>query len=245
MTNKELKFLLELRKKISEGYKNRNIKSQLGTTFYQLERDIKSAVSFWENNQNTMKMLGAEYERLQIGGGSRYLKNFVNIDVFPPADVIWDCRYKLPFKNESFKFVFSEHFLEHIDFPSSVKFVLNDVRRVLKPGGTLFLSIPDGGRAISAYTRNSKPFLRKLYKVCYSGRKPKVEIFGKIDIINYLFRDQIENKKYTPHYWAYDVESITNLLKSIGFKKVKRAGFDKNYCNPKRKFYTLYIKAIK
>jgi len=173
------------------------------------------------------------------------LDGFVNLDLFPPADVIWDCRYGLPFSNETFNFIFSEHFLEHLDFPISVKKILSEIYRVLKPGGKVFIGVPDAGKVIKAYSSSDKNFLDKLRKKSYNHRYPSIELYGDIDIVNYVFRDQIDNPNYTIHYWAYDEENLKNILFSIGFRKIKKAKFNSTYCDPKRRFYTLFMKAKK
>ena len=114
----------------------------------------------------------------------------------------------------------------------------------MKPGGMLLLGVPDAGKVVRAYYEEDEDFLGKLHRH-YSRRRPPVEIFGNMDLVNYIFRDQLENPKYTIHYWAYDANSLSGLLRAIGFRLVKKQEFDHRYCNPERKFYTLYIKAVK
>lgn len=237
--------VLSLQKIVKRLNKDKDLEPSFGYTLLQLQKDIKSALSFWKHRKaGKENYLQPTSDKLQVGGGKRYLKGFVNLDLFKPADVIWDCRYGLPFPDNKFKFIFSEHFLEHIDFPVSVKLVLKEIHRVLKPGGELLIGVPDGGRVIKAYYKNDKKFMNMLQRYAYKRQLP-VEIYGNIDLVNYIFRDQLNNPNYTIHYWAYDELSLKNLLSFIGFRKVSKWKFDSRYCNPKRKFYTLYIKAIK
>lgn len=238
--------ILALQRFAERLLKDKSLQLAFKITLLQLCKDTKAALSFWSRHgrPSGSKHPSGNYDKLQIGGGKRFLKGFVNLDLFPPADVIWDCRYGLPFPEGKFEFVFSEHFLEHLDFPASAKKVLSEIHRVMKPGGTLILGVPDAGKAIRAYCKKDKRFLDRLRRR-YLRRRPPIEVFGELDLINYLFRDQLENPNYTVHYWAYDADSLSELLRSVGFRSAAQCGFDRRYCNPERKFYTLYVKAVK
>lgn len=225
--------------------KNKSLAPGLGIALMQFSKELDASFSFWNHAEKVSHNEYPRYEKLQIGGGKCFLDGFVNLDVVPPADVVWDCRYGLPFPGKSFKFVFSEHFLEHIDYPISTKKVLSGIYQVLQPNGKLLLGVPDGGRVAKLYAGGKSKFLYDLYRRIYRKRHPRVEIYGALDIVNYLFRDQVENPKYTMHFWAYDHDSLMNLLLSIGFRIVRKAKFDPRYCNPKRKSYTIYVEATK
>lgn len=246
--NSTYRTLLLLRDFAEKLLQDKSLRPALRITLLQLRKDIKMVLSFWLNvkqKDSRKKETFSHHNQLQIGGGQHYLRNFVNLDLFPPADIIWDCRYGLPFSKEKFKFVFTEHFLEHLDFPISVKKVLSEIYRILEPNGSLLIGVPDGEKVIRAYSQCNKNFLNKLYRNCYKHRRPPIKVYGELDLVNYLFRDQLDNPNYTIHYWAYDNNSLSNLLKSIGFRIVKKTKFDHRYCNPERKFYTLYVHAVK
>ena len=244
-------ILLSLKVNADKALKNEFLKPALNIVLLQLQKDIKAVSSFYRHYRKYYelpKKLKKKIDltrKLQVGGGKRYFDDFVNLDLFPPADIIWDCRYGLPFPKETFDFVFSEHFLEHLDFPISVKLVVSEIYRVLRQGGELFIGVPDAGKVIKAYSSSNNKFLNNLREKSYSHRRPPVELYGNIDLVNYVFRDQLDNPDYTIHYWAYDEESLKNLLTSVGFREVKRARFNSKYCNLKRKFYTLFVKAKK
>mgnify|MGYP001587411978 CR=1 FL=1 len=78
---------------------------------------------------------------LDIGSGPERLEDeFINIDVFPfsEVDVVADAT-SLPFKDNSVGGVVSESMLEHVSNPNEVA---NEMIRVLKPGGYLYVSAP-------------------------------------------------------------------------------------------------------
>ena len=83
---------------------------------------------------------------LEIGSGSgwvgRYLnehgwKNYVSIDLFPPADIVGDiCRWRdLGLTAESFDVIFAFEVVEHVD-------CFKPCYELLKPGGKLMVTTP-------------------------------------------------------------------------------------------------------
>ena len=182
---------------------------------------------------------------VQIGGGNHYLKDFLNIDIVPPADVIWDTREGIPIKSNSVSFIFSEHFLEHIDYPVSVKKFVKECYRVLAKNGRVVIGVPDGLLAVKAYYQKDKKMINRFMRHWYNKRNCLVHFNTPIDFLNYYFRDQDDDKKYHPHLWAYDQEKLESLLKNAGFKKVGVWSFDSRIANLKREFGSVYIYGIK
>ena len=191
------------------------------------------------------KRPGEFYPKIQIGGGSRLLRGFFNVDIVPPADLLWDVREGLPFADKSSEFIFSEHFLEHIDYPVSVKKFIKECFRVLRCGGILVLGVPDSELAVKAYARRDKKFFNKAIKIWYSKRHCLSGLDTYIDLLNYHFRDQDDDNKYNPHMWAYDFEKLKSLLEWAGFFNIRVWKFDKNIANPKRRWGSLYVMAKK
>ena len=48
----------------------------------------------------------------------------------------------MPFKNNTFNYLYSEHTLEHLEI-TKVKFFLKECWRILKPGGIFRVTVPD------------------------------------------------------------------------------------------------------
>ena len=84
-----------------------------------------------------------KYSKLHIGCGWDKRKGFVNIDKAKEVgpDVVVDVEKGLPFKDNSFEYIYSEHALEHIR-PQYWSFVLNEISRVAKHGCILELKLP-------------------------------------------------------------------------------------------------------
>lgn len=182
---------------------------------------------------------------VQVGGGRHYLEEFLNIDISPPADIIWDVREGMPLQSNSAHFIFSEHFLEHIDYPVSAKKFIKECYRVLSKKGQVVVGVPESHLAVAAYYRNDKKMINEFVRRWYKKRNCLNHLNTTIDFLNYHFRDQDDDKKYNPHLWAYDYEKLYSLFKNTGFSKIKRWKFDKTIANPKRKWGSLYVAASK
>ena len=81
---------------------------------------------------------------LNIGCGSTYHKDWVNIDIQPASSSVHrvDFSKGLPFENQRFDAVYHSHVLEHIPRSEAPKFIKENLR-VLKPNGILRIAVPD------------------------------------------------------------------------------------------------------
>ena len=118
----------------------------------------------------------------------RKLKNleYTTTDLNSPlADVKADI-CDLPFKENEFDFILCNHVLEHI--PDDTR-AMHELYRVLKPGGTAILQIPQDLNRKNTFEDNS-----------ITDRKERERIFGQYDHVRIYGRDYF------------------NKLRSIGFK---------------------------
>lgn len=87
--------------------------------------------------------LGHTDLKLHLGSGLVKLSDWVNVDMETPvADMKLDLRQALPFDDNSVRFIFSEHFIEHITRDEALN-LLRECRRILADGGVLRLSTPN------------------------------------------------------------------------------------------------------
>ncbi len=184
-------------------------------------------------------------EKIQIGGGKHILDGYLNIDISPPADLVCDVREGIPIGDESSNLIFSEHFFEHVDYPKSSKKVISEFFRILKQGGQVILGVPDSKMVIKGYVSKNKEYYYKALDIWYKNRNCLDNLNTYIDLVNYHFRDQDDDMKYSPHYWAYDFEKLESLFKNAGFNKVERWKFDPLIANPKREWGSIYVIATK
>jgi SAM-dependent methyltransferase len=103
---------------------------------------------------------------------------YTTTDLYSPlADVKADI-CNLPFKDNSFNFILCNHVLEHI--PNDTK-AMQELYRVLAPGGTAILQIPqDLSRAVT-FEDNS-----------ITSRKERAKIFGQYDHVRVYGRDYFD-----------------------------------------------------
>ena len=80
---------------------------------------------------------------LHMGCGKNILKGFLNIDkYFEHRYVLQLDMYQTPFSNESIEGIYSSHSLEHLSIRKA-QLALAHWAWLLKPGGKLYLAVPD------------------------------------------------------------------------------------------------------
>ena len=89
--------------------------------------------------------------RLHLGAGTHRPPGWVNVDVLGMApDLAWDLRRRLPFPDGAAEAVFLEHVLEHFTLAAGLD-LLDECRRVVRPGGIVRVGVPDFGRYLESY----------------------------------------------------------------------------------------------
>jgi predicted SAM-dependent methyltransferase len=90
--------------------------------------------------------------RLNWGCGTEPPDGWINCDIKDGAgiEISCDIRDGLPLEDSSLDYIASIHALPELPYPD-IDPALGELRRVLKPGGPLRLSLPDLDKAIRAY----------------------------------------------------------------------------------------------
>ncbi len=109
--------------------------------------------------------------RVNVGAGHVPREGFVNVDLrpLPGIDVVADAR-RLPFAAGSVNELVAEHVVEHFPVEELRRVVLPHWRRVLSPGGTLRLVLPDGEALLAAYGDGTMTFA-ELARVTYGDQE--------------------------------------------------------------------------
>jgi len=148
----------------------------------------------WLYLKNETSLFTKPLSLLHFAPEQAFYKRFRNIKTLkytttdlnsPLADVKADI-CNLPFEDNSFDFILCNHVLEHI--PDDTK-AMEELYRILKPGGTAILQIPQELNRATTFEDNS-----------ITSRKERAAIFGQYDHVRVYGRDYFDK------------------LRSIGFK---------------------------
>ena len=163
---------------------------------------------------------------VNVGCGAQGLPGWVNIDCFPAdgVTIVRDCRTALPLPTDSARGIFTEHFLEHLDYYEEAPRFLQECRRVLQPGATLRVIVPDGAKYLSAYNDTGWTSLRSFSPLFslnsqsderpFSRVREVLPFRTKMEVVNFHFRQSGQ------HRFSYDFETLCQLLTDCGFKSV-------------------------
>lgn len=86
--------------------------------------------------------------RLNLGANDRRVEGFVSVDVCQPADVIADLNNRWPWTDSSVDEVLAFDVFEHL---LSKWFTMNELYRVLKPGGRATIEVPCAAHGAGAF----------------------------------------------------------------------------------------------
>ncbi|MGA8755868.1 MAG: methyltransferase domain-containing protein [Stellaceae bacterium] len=186
--------------------------------------------------KNAAKYAGETNLKLNIGCGPNTKSDWINIDLISPrADLALDMREAIPFHENSAIIIYSEHFFEHLDYPDPAKRFLKECLRILQPGGTFSVGVPDTQWPLEAYVGPDEKDYFAYSKATY--RPAWCET--RLESINYHFRQDGE------HRFAYDYETLHHVLIEAGFQNIRRRDFDSTLDTEDRRIGTLYVDAQK
>ncbi len=86
--------------------------------------------------------------KLNLGCSDRHLEGYLNIDIAEPADELVDLRKDWPWPDTSVDEVFAADIFEHLP---DKRHTMNELWRVLKPGGLAKIEVPSAARGAGAF----------------------------------------------------------------------------------------------
>lgn len=91
---------------------------------------------------------------LNVGCGARFHPAWVNLDAVSRSPCVreHDCRNGIPFDDNYFDVSYHSHVLEHFEVSEAAKFI-KECFRVLRPGGTIRVAVPDLEQLAQLYLR--------------------------------------------------------------------------------------------
>lgn len=111
----------------------------------------------------------------------------------------------LPFEENSFEFVFSSHVFEHLPRVSLAR-LLDEIHRVLRPGGTMRVSVPDLTIMVNSYQEeDGDAFVKAMFEIDQANAKNR-------------------------HQWMYNERSMRAMLSEAGFASITRCQYRQGKC---------------
>ncbi|THJ75915.1 class I SAM-dependent methyltransferase [Candidatus Frankia alpina] len=130
------------------------------------------------------------------------------------APLFWfDCRKPLPFEARSVDHILCSHYLEHLPPPTAER-ILADYARVLRPGGTLHVILPDLRYSIDRYVTgemDADEMLQWQHMRKVEGLRWRTKVVDAVAGLG------IE------HQWMYDRRTAERRILGAGFKLTDRA----------------------
>jgi predicted SAM-dependent methyltransferase len=146
------------------------------------------------------------HPRLHLGCGGHVLPEWTNVDLSNrPGVVRWDLTRVLPIADNGIDFIYSEHFIEHIERSDALR-LLRECHRVLRPHGVLRLSTPDLRVLVEEYRAD------RLTKWTDVDWNPSTACA----LLN-------EGMREWGHRYVYDDTELIAQLRDAGFATAKRA----------------------
>jgi predicted SAM-dependent methyltransferase len=143
--------------------------------------------------------------KLHLGGKQPHPDwKIFDIEPRPEVDFIGNASDLSQFENDSITAIYASHILEHFYHAIDNELIntLKEWHRVLKPGGQLFISVPD------------------LRTVCWLYLHPEMTVFDRLHLMRIIFGAQ--TNIYDVHKVGFDLEILALCLEEVGFKEYQR-----------------------
>lgn len=174
-----------------------------------------------------LKNLSNTFKKYNLGCGPKIYQNFLNIGFWSQLEqgriykdlngtsntfmLNHDLRLGIPAFENSLELVYHSHMLEHLTYQEGISFI-KDCYKVLQPGGTMRVIVPDLELWINAYVNNNNFFFDQYRR---DGGIDKEIYVTKAAV----FMGMLHNHE---HKCGYDFESLRWLVEYVGFIDVKR-----------------------
>lgn len=155
-----------------------------------------------------------EIRKLHIGCGRHILDGWLNVDRRPKRDCVVriDLRKRLPFADNSFQFVYSEHLIEHLEYVEGAR-MLAECHRILAPGGKIRISTPDLDFLLGLQAESRSKLEDGYIRWSVEEHVAEAPIQDPAFVINNFFRDW-------GHRFIHSKNSLNYALTQAGFVRV-------------------------
>src|SRR5687768_9713613 len=127
------------------------LKRKLSQRQYELMRMLSYELKRLKCRIFASRSFNTNITQLHLGSGDRHVSGWLNVDLVG-SDLNLDiANGKLPFKNDQFQSIVSQHVIEHLTIEDELIPLLKECYRSLKPGGSIWLSTPDMEKVAKSY----------------------------------------------------------------------------------------------
>jgi SAM-dependent methyltransferase len=216
------------------GLASQRAPAPLRTALLALRAEVLMLAAHQAGVAASRRYAGQRGHRLNLGCGDTRKPGWINVDVQGGA-VTLDLRRPLPFDTGSCVAVYSEHFLEHLDYPDPALGFLTECYRVLAQGGCVDIGVPDTEWPLLEYAGVRHDGYFATAKAMWHPKWCQT----RLEHINYHFRQD------TRHRFAWDWETLAHALELVGFRDVQRRPFNPDTDTARRQPGTLYVRACR
>jgi predicted SAM-dependent methyltransferase len=154
--------------------------------------------------------------RIIIGAGTHRRDGWISTDILPraPSTLYLDVTHRFPLPDESVTAYHCEHMIEHIRYEAALH-MLGEIRRTLKPGGTLRLSTPDLAKICGLIAKPDLRYVVAANSAWEKRRRPRATspFVGASEnpafVVNRAFREW-------NHAFLWDARTLGEALESVG-----------------------------
>ncbi|HWL69987.1 MAG TPA: methyltransferase domain-containing protein [Geminicoccus sp.] len=141
--------------------------------------------------------------RLHIGGVEPKAGwKILNIQPGPHVDFVGSCTDLTGFADGSVAEIYASHVFEHLGYQEELPQVMAGIRRVLRPGGTLRISVPD------------------LEVLCRMFVHPALSPEARFHVMRIIYGGQMDTHDF--HKVGFTFQFLTYFLAKYGFRDVRR-----------------------
>jgi predicted SAM-dependent methyltransferase len=181
-------------------------------------RESASLSTFWSRHQasaaiNTY-LKDHSIRKLQLGAGPNSIPGWLNTDIEPAkGQAHLDATKRFPLPDGSFRYIFSEHLIEHLS-PEDGLNMLRECYRVLEPDGTVRIETPNLLKFVALFDADKSDDVRRYEKAKLQWHS--WEAFGPPEclILNLQLRS-------FGHRFVYDPVTLRAALRRAGFQNIR------------------------
>lgn len=155
-----------------------------------------------------------ETVKLHLGCAERNFPGWLNCDINIYADCYLDVGKPLLIPDDSADFIYSEHLIEHLEYPAANDF-LRECRRVLKAGGVIRTATPD----LDFFIKGALAEHQELFSDFIANKQNS---FLKLrDLPGNMNSMIMHITRFCDHPYVYQKTTLKQLLAKCGFRDIE------------------------